>query len=66
MRSNPQSFENVMSKSQNNLFKNYQQFSDSILGTGYVCLGKHFNGFMATKPKQGPKTDRATPLSFMT
>lgn len=52
MRLNPQSFENLMSKSQNNLFKNYQQFSDSILGREYVCLGKHFNGFMAAEPKQ--------------
>lgn len=52
MRLNPQSFENVMSKSQNNLSKNYQQFSDSILGRECVCLGKHFNGFMAAKPKQ--------------
>ena len=51
MRSNPQSLENVMSKSQNNLFKNYQQLSDSILGREYVCLGKHFNGFNGSKAK---------------
>lgn len=50
---NPNGFENVILRSQNKLFLNYQQFSSSILETDCVCFCKILQRLYSSKAKIG-------------